>query len=41
MENNKEKINTKKNNSHEAMAPIIFGILAVVIMTIAAHFLGS
>ena len=41
MENNKEKINNTKNNSHEALLPIIFGVLAVIIMAVAAHFIGG
>ena len=41
MENNKEKINNTNNNSHEAIMPIIFGVLAVIIMAIAAHFMGN
>ena len=42
MENNKEKTNINKTSeNHDVLMPLIFGILAVVIMAIAAHFVGG
>jgi len=42
MDGNKNEIKKKTNNSYVgyALGPILFGIIAVVIMIIAAHFMG-
>ena len=42
MDENKNEINKKTNNSYigDSLGPILFGIIAVVIMIIAAHFMG-
>ncbi len=42
MENNKEKTNINNaSKNHDVSWSLIFGILAVVIMAIAAHFIGG
>lgn len=42
MDENKNEIKKKTNNFHigDSLGPILFGIIAVVIMIIAAHFMG-
>ena len=38
--NDEVKKESKTHNINDAIGPIIFGLLAVIIMALAAHFMG-